>query len=322
LSIVGAGNFAQGVLLPALRKQGGAHLRGVVTATGLSARSAAEKFGFSYCGTAAQDIWADVDTAAVVIATRHDAHAALVASALEAGKAVFVEKPLCLSEAELDTLVDLVRRLEVQGRNPFAMVGFNRRFAPAVQQLRSFFEKTSGSVNVLYRVNAGRVPPTSWVASAEEGGGRIVGEVCHFVDLCAFLAGDIITEVSAARSTADQDEVVVTLKMSRGSIATVAYLVDGDRAASKERIEVFGSGAIGTIDDFRRATLSSGGRTRRLGSRFGGQDKGHAAEMGAFVRAVADGSPSPVPFVAAVNSTRATFAVLRSLESGAPVRIL
>ncbi len=322
VSFVGAGNFARAVLLPAFVAQSDARLRGVVTSTGLSARSAADKFKFAYCSTAAQDVWSDVDSNAVVIATRHNAHARLVCDALAAGKAAFVEKPLCLSSEELDTIEAATAACGASGFAPFLMVGFNRRFAPATALLKSHFERTQGPVNVVYRVNAGRVPPSSWVASAEEGGGRILGEVCHFVDLCGYLAGAPIRHVFATRSTADADDVVVTLRMANGSIATVAYLVDGDPAASKERVEVFGSGATGVIDDFRRATLEVGGRKQRVGGRLASQDKGHAAEVAAFVKAVARGGPSPVPISSVFNSTRATFAILASLETGTAIDVL
>jgi predicted dehydrogenase/threonine dehydrogenase-like Zn-dependent dehydrogenase len=321
LSFVGAGNFAQGVLLPAVSRHASAALRGVVTATGLSGRSTAEKFRFAYCATCEEDVLRDDETNAVVIATRHDAHASLVVRTLDAGKAVFIEKPLCLSLSELDDIVAAVRRGEGERRQPFLMVGFNRRFAPATQLIRRHFLKTHGPVNVVYRVNAGRVPATSWVSHPEEGGGRIVGEVCHFVDLCAFIADADVKEVFAARSAGGEDDVIVTLRMTDGSIATIAYMVDGDRAFAKERIEVFGGGSVGVIDDFRTATLSVNGRRQRLRGRLATQDKGHEAEVAAFLDAVRRGEPSPVPIDAAVNSTQATFAILRSLETGQTVTV-
>jgi polar amino acid transport system substrate-binding protein len=305
IGVIGAGTFARSVLLPSLR-QSNASLGTVVAATGLSARSAAEKFGFDACSTAVDSIWRDDDCDAVVIATRHDSHAQLTIDALEAGKAVFVEKPLCITEAECERLVHVVDRLRAAGQSPFVMVGFNRRFAPAVEAAR---EAMAGApVSIVYRVNAGRLSPQTWILRPDEGGGRIVGEVCHFVDLCAYLAGSPIVEVFAMHSAAGPDDVTVSLRMANGSMATVAYLIDGDRTTAKERIEVFGGGRIRRIDDFRRGVLAR-------------QDKGHAAEMSAFVAAVASGSPSPVPFESAVNTTRATSAIVRSLESGSPIHL-
>jgi polar amino acid transport system substrate-binding protein len=306
------------VLLPSLSRSPVA-LRAVVTATGLSARSAAGTFGFETGSTAVDTIWRDLDCDAVVVATRHDSHAQLVIDALEAGKAVFVEKPLCITADERDRIVHVVATLRAAGQAPFVMVGFNRRFAPAVETVR--VAMAGAPVSIVYRVNAGRLAPESWAARVEEGGGRIVGEVCHFVDLCAHLAGSPVVEVSATRSAAGPDDVMVSLRMADGSMATVAYLIDGDRAAPKERIELCGSGRSGTIDDFRRARVSGAGRSVRYGGLLARQDKGHAAEMAAFVGAVAAGTASPVPFESIVNTTRATFAIVRSLESGGPVRL-
>ena len=321
VSFIGAGNFARDVLLPAVKGLPDAVLRGVVAATGVSAQSAAEKFKFAYCSTSAGDVWQDTDCNAVIIATRHDAHASLVCDALQAGKSVFVEKPLCLSEEELDRIESVLEAVEASGRSPFLMVGFNRRFAPAVEFMKSHFARVQGPVNVVYRVNAGRIPASSWVTNATEGGGRILGEVCHFVDLCAYLSGSAVQQVSALRSAGDADDVIVTLRMANGSIGSVAYLVGGDPALPKERIEMYGGGGTGVIDDFRRASLIAAGIKKRLGGRFAGQDKGHVAEIRAFARAVGAGTPSPIPIASSLNTTRATFAILESLQCGRPVDI-
>jgi polar amino acid transport system substrate-binding protein len=315
ISVIGAGAFARGVLLPVLARADVDRCQ-VVASTGLSARSAADRFGFAGCSTAAADVWRDGDCSAVVICTRHDSHASLTMDALEAGKAVFVEKPLCITEEELDRLVGAVDVLRAVGQAPFVMVGFNRRFAPAVEAVRAAMV---GPISIVYRVNAGRLAPGSWVGRAEEGGGRIVGEVCHFVDLCAHLAGSPITEVSATRSAAGPDDVMVSLRMANGSSATVAYLTGGDRTGPKERIEVFGGDRTATIDDFRRARIGGVGRTIRHGGLLARQDKGHGHEIAAFVRAVTSGATSPVSWESILNTTRATLAILRSLESGGSV---
>ncbi len=320
VSFVGAGNFARGVLLPAFRRQTRVQLRGAVAATGLSARSAADKFGFGYCSTDPSDVWKDQDCNAVVVVTRHDAHARLVIEALDAGKAVFVEKPLCLTEAELEEIEATVERLELSGRGPFLMVGFNRRFAAAVALMKAHFKDSQAPVSIVYRVNAGRLPRGSWVAT-EEGGGRILGEVCHFVDLCSHVAGSPVTQVTAVRPPTEGDEVMAMLRMANGSVATIAYLIGGDPAAAKERIEIFGGGVTGTIDDFRRAMVSVNGRRKNFGGLLAKQDKGHAAEVKAFVESVVQGRGSPVSFASAVNSTRATFAILSSLETGTTVSV-
>jgi predicted dehydrogenase len=319
ISAIGCGNFARGMLFPLLRRGGQASLQTIVAATGISARGAADKFGFARCSTTAEDIWTDSDSDAVVIATRHDTHAALVTAALDAGKAVFVEKPLCITPDELDGITATVGRLDAAGRSPFLMVGFNRRFAPAVQTVRERLSKAGTPVSIVYRVNAGRIPSSSWIADHREGGGRIVGEVCHFVDLCAYLAASPVTEVGAIRSAAGEEDVVVTVRMQNGSIATVAYFIDGSSRLPKERIEIFGGGECAVIDDFRQVTFN--GRTSRFGGLLRRQDKGHRAELAAFVEAVGRQRPSPVPFESAVNATRATFAILQALETGGSVRV-
>jgi predicted dehydrogenase len=318
ISVIGAGAFAHSVLLPALTRAN-ASLGEVVAATGLSARSAADRFGFDSCSTSADSVWRDRSCDAVVIATRHDSHARLVIEALTAGKPVFVEKPLCITESELVSILHAVDSLRAAGQTPFVMAGFNRRFAPSVDAVR--VAMAGAPLSIVYRINAGRVASDSWIARTDEGGGRVVGEVCHFVDLCTHLSGSPVVEVFATRSAAGPDDVMASLRMANGSIGTVAYLIDGDRAAPKERIEVFGGGRVATIDDFRRTRVSGTGRTVRHGGVFASQDKGHAAEMLALVRAVASGAPSPTSFESIVNTTRTTFAIVRSLESGTSVRV-
>jgi polar amino acid transport system substrate-binding protein len=312
ISVIGAGAFARRVLLPAFVRAG-TNRRVVVAATGVSSRSAAERFGFASFSTSPDEIWRDAECDAVVIATRHATHAQLTIDALEAGKAVFVEKPLCVTESELHRIVAVVDALRAAGQSPFLMVGFNRRFAPAVEAVRGAMGGTP--VSIMYRVNAGQLPPESWITRPEEGG-RIVGELCHFIDLCAHVAGSPVVEVFAMRSAAGPDDVMVSLRMANGSVATVAYAIDGDRAAPKERIEVLGGGRLATIDDFCRVRVTGAGRTVRHGGWLAAQDKGHAAEAKAFVEALTAGSDSPVSWDSAVNTTRATFAVVRSLESG------
>ncbi len=319
ISVIGTGNFARSVLMPALVGLPDVRLRGTVAATGLSAHSAADKFKFAFSATDAQEVWDDDDTDAVVIATRHDLHAALVVAALGAGKAVFVEKPLCLSGTELGAIVEAVEQLEAAGTGRPVMVGFNRRFAPATASVKAHFATVPGPIAIAYRVNSGHVPDGSWVTDQDQGGGRILGEVCHFVDLCAFLAGAPIEQVHALRASGSADDVMVSLRMANGSIATVTYVSGGDPAAPKERIEVMGGGTTAVIDDFKRLTIATGGTIRASGGRLARQDKGHRAELQAFASAVAAGKPSPVPFESAVNATRATFAILTSIESGSVV---
>ena len=321
ISAIGAGNFARGVLFPLLARGTTARLETVVASTGLSARAAAERFGFGRCSTMHDDVWSDPNCDAVIIATRHDSHAQLAVAALEAGKAVFVEKPLCVTSEELDGRVDTVDALKASGQSPIVMVGFNRRFAPAVADVRRRLSSATTPVSIVYRINAGRVPSSSWTADPHEGCGRIVGEVCHFVDLCSQLAASPILEVSAVRSAAGEEDVIVTLRMQNGSIATVAYLIDGSPRTPKERIEIFGGGHSAVIDDFRRVSLNGTRGTRPWTGLVRRQNKGHGAELEAFVAAVAQNAASPVSFESAVNSTRATLAILRALETQNSIQI-
>src|SRR5688572_26850321 len=320
VAAIGAGNFARGTLFPLLARNRRVALRTIVAATGLSAHGAADRFGFANRSTDHDDIWNDDGCEAVVIATRHDSHAALVLAALNAGKAVFVEKPLCITDEDLTRIIGAIASLEEGGRSPLVMVGFNRRFAPAVQAVRARVAQSGAPVSIVYRINAGRLPASSWIADAGEGGGRIVGEVCHFVDLCAYLAGSPVEEVSAVRSAAGEEDVAVSLRMRNGSMATVAYLVGGSSRVPKERLEIFGSGQTTIVDDFRRVAFN-GRDASAWRSLWRRQDKGHRAELEAFVEAVAHQGPSPVPMDSAINSTRATFAILRSLETNSAVRV-
>lgn len=301
VGLIGAGGFASGVLLPQLRRLE-VEFRGVATASGLSARDAAEKYGFQYMAGSAEEVLEDPSVDAVIIATRHADHARLAAAALRAGKAVFVEKPLALDEASLEDVLDAATA------GGLLMVGFNRRFAPATQFLHGHLARTAGARVVQVRVNAGAVPAESWVHDPAVGGGRLIGEGCHFVDLALHLAGSPAVEVQAMALGGEdpaarlQDNVQVTLRCADGSLASVLYTSKGDVRAGKERVEVFAGGAFGVIDDFRRAEFWSGRRSRWRGT----QDKGHAAELAAFIRAVREGGPAPIALEELANSSRAT----------------
>jgi predicted dehydrogenase len=322
ISLIGAGAFGQGVLLPALKTIPGITRRGVVTAGGVNARASADRFGFAFCGSDADAVFADDHTRAVIIATRHDQHAALVERAVAAGKAVFVEKPLGLSETEVARLCEAVDAAAAGGRSPLVMVGFNRRFAPIVRQVLEWRQRVAGPITVCYRVNAGKLPAGSWIANPLEGGGRLLGEVCHFVDLCSVIAGAPIAQVFAqGAATQSADDATVTLKFKDGSLASIVYVSSGDRSFSKERIEVFGGESNAVIDDFRRGWIVERGARTRLGGWMGRQDKGHRAELSAFIRAVRSGAVNPVPFEAAVASTRATLAIQESLTRGIPIDV-
>lgn len=319
VSLIGAGTFAQQVLLPILARSGRIQLRGIVSEGGLTARSTGDRHGFQFCASDAAAVWRDAETDAVIVATRNRLHAALVREAIAAGKSVFVEKPVAVDAAELDTLVHALRAAEAPG-GARVMAGFNRRFAPAVQRARAFMAAADVPVAITYRINAGRLPEESWLTDPAEGG-RIVSEVCHFVDTAACLAGSRVVEVTAAGGAGANDDLVATLRFANGSIATIAYVTSGDRSYSKERIEVFGGGRVAIIDDFRRGWLIADGGRTRLGGWLARPRKGHREELDAFFEAVRGGASLAPGFDEAIATTRATFAILESLARGGPVPI-
>ena len=317
IGVVGAGNFAQGTLLPNLSRTPKARLRGLADARTEVAKHVAAKMGFEYCVSDFRELLADPEIDTIFITTRHNTHAKFVCDSLTAGKNVFVEKPLCVSEEQLQEVTEAYE--SQQGRCRL-MVGFNRRFAPLVVDLRKAFAECNTPLVMTYVVNAGLVPRSSWVQSAEEGGGRIIGEVCHFVDTLGYLAGAPVTEVSASAIGMDREDVVrldnsvITLSFADGSIGSILYTSLGDKAFGKESIKVFGAGRVGVLDNFRRLSITRSGRTantRRLR-----QHKGHLEEVQAFVRAIADGQPSPIAFDGLCGTTRVTFRILEVLAGG------
>ncbi len=315
LGVVGAGNFARSVLLPQLKKLGDVELRGVATASGPSAQQTAARFGFGFAASDWRQVVEDPEVNAVLIATRHDLHPAVAAAALRAGKAVFVEKPLALTEEELQ---DVLAAQRESGRQ--LLVGFNRRFSPAAARLRAFFGERHGPLSMTYRVNAGAVAPGSWVLDPRQGGGRLIGEVCHMVDLLSYVAGVPVSRVYAqALAAQGADDVSLHLTFSDGSLGTVAYASGGDRSMPKERLEVLGGGKAAVLDDFVRLDLHQAGRVST--PLKGTQDKGHAAELRAFVSAIAAGAPSPIDPEVAAHVTRVTFAAVESARTGLPVEL-
>ena len=316
VGLLGAGLFAAGTLLPALKSDAATVLVGVCSATGSHAQHAARKFGFASCTTDESELVNDPAVNTVVIATRHHLHARQVLAALKAGKHVFCEKPLCLTE---DELASIVRVYLEKSSNQALMVGFNRRFAPMFVRMKSFLAQISEPLSLHYRINAGYLLPDHWLNDREQGGGRILGEVCHFVDLLMFLAASPIVEVEG-RATGNTgryagDNVLASMRFANGSEGTISYLANGDRAFSKERIEVFGGGAVAVLEDFRRLELARDGHKQTVHSRWR-QDKGHAAEWGAFAQSVRRGDDPPIRFEEITCSTLATFVSTKQSRRG------
>jgi predicted dehydrogenase/threonine dehydrogenase-like Zn-dependent dehydrogenase len=318
LGVIGAGNFARTMLLPPLKTMKGVRLHTIVTARGISAEHSGEAFGFENAATDETAVFDDGDINGVLIATPHSSHAALTARALAAGKSVLVEKPLALNRDELNLVI--AARNQADG---FFQVGFNRRFAPMAVRARDHLAGIDGAKFILMRVNAGTLPPESWQNAPEEGHGRILGEVCHFVDLARFLIASPIASVhaSAAAVTGDAcEDLTATLNFSDGSLATIAYTAKGDTAYSKELVECYAGGTVVTIDNFRTYTVAADGRVKRSGARLD-QDKGHRAALAAFTAAVAGGGPAPVSEAELVEASLATIAIAESLRAGAPVSL-
>ncbi len=309
LGVVGAGNYATSMLLPHLSGRPDVRLVEVATATGLSAANAQRKFGFERCSTDHEGLLADETIGAVLIATRHHAHAAMVCEALRAGKAVFVEKPLAVDPGQLEAIEAAID----DSGNDRLMVGFNRRFAPLLVDLRRAWGTRAGPLQVRYEVNAGRLEAGSWYAHPDEGS-RLVAEGCHFVDTASWWLGEDPAAVFAAAARGDPDDTVSTLLYPDGSVATIAYQTRGDPRYPKELLQVTGDGQVARLLNFQRTELWRGGRRHARRARAG-IDKGQQQEVDAFVRAVAEARPMPIPLASLLAATRATFAARRSLAS-------
>lgn len=323
IGVLGAGSFAQNTLLPVLKLISDVSFVGVCNATGPRSRSAADKFGFAYCSNSEDEILRDPRINTVVIATRHHLHARQTLAAHAAGKAVFSEKPLCLTERELAQITFAMSK-RTNHPPPLLMVGFNRRFAPMAIQMKRFLSTIREPLSMQYRVNAGYLPPDHWVNDPDQGGGRILGEVCHFVDFLCFLADASPVEVQAQSAGNpghySMDNIVAMIKFENGTLGTITYLANGDKSASKERIEVFGGGSVAILEDFRRLELVRNGRKQVSRLRWS-QDKGHKAEMRAFIDSVQDKILPPIPFDQIVSSTLATIRLQNACQTGQPIGI-
>ena len=319
VSMIGAGNFVRLVMLPSLNKMSGIEWRGICTAKGISAEAAGNRFGFQFASTTINEIWKDGGTNAVFIGTRHNLHAELVVAALRAGKNVFVEKPLCITEAQLAEIDACIS--ELGPRCPILAVGFNRRFSLGVEKIKSFTGSAS-PLNVAYRFTPGPIPKTHWTQDIEVGGGRIVGEACHAIDACVALTGSVPVKVYAESVAMTggldmtDDHVVITMRHSNGAVSSISYQAAGDRGFPPERIEVFGGNRTATLDNWKEGQLWSGGNCRKFD---GGMDKGHQAGFSSFLAACRKGGAWPIPWEELRAVTWASLAAVKSLRTGAPV---
>jgi predicted dehydrogenase/threonine dehydrogenase-like Zn-dependent dehydrogenase len=319
VGVLGAGLFANATLLPALAKTEGVELAAISSSGGVTARTSAKKFGFAYCASSADEILGDPSINTVAILTRHDLHARQVQAALRAGKQVFVEKPLCLTYEELDEIDATLRALPSA---PMLMVGYNRRFAPLVVPLHDALREVREPLLLTARVNAGFIPPEHWTHDPAQGGGRLRGEGCHFIDLLMHLAGDRVRRVTT-RPLPDngryrQDNFQVTLEFENGSLGTLTYAANGSRSFGKEAFEAFGGGLAARLDDYRSLHIDRNGKTTKLSSHLR-LDKGHRGEWAAIVNHLTRSGATPIAIDELFHSTRVTLAAYDSLRSGEPV---
>ncbi|MGB2868442.1 MAG: bi-domain-containing oxidoreductase [Bacteroidota bacterium] len=323
LGFLGAGSFAQGSLLPPIQSFRGTELVGVCTSNGLSAANVAQRFRFGFATTNPDEVIGNGKIGTIFIAARHNVHARYTIDGIKAGKNVFVEKPLAMNAGELQQIVKAYR--EEKKHPPMVMVGFNRRFAPLVRKAKHFFESSVAPFAMNYRVSAGLIPSSHWSQDPLEGGGRIIGEVCHFVDLLSFFANATPIRVFAEplgasdRKPGDDDSVLITLKFDNGSVGVITYLANGDSAVPKEYLEVFSTGRTAVIDNFRTLAMYEQGKKSEV--RSATVDKGHQHEIESFLRAVTEGKPSPIPFTSLVSTTMATFRIMESLKLGVPLSV-
>ncbi len=321
IAFIGAGSYAQSHLLPNIPKRSDILLKGVLTAQGTSSRTVADRFGFEFCTGDENEILENKNINTIFITTRHDSHAEYVIKALKTGKNIFVEKPLCITVKELEEITDMYNSVRnSQPSVPLLMVGYNRRFAPFAQRIKREFSE--GPMAMSYRINAGIIPPDSWIQDAEIGGGRIVGEVCHFVDFLTFINGSLPVSVNAQAMDDPNnlnDVLNISMKYQNGSIGTISYLANGDKSLPKERVEIFCSGCTAIIDDFRSLIMHTKGRKRE--KRLLSQDKGQKEEIKRFVDAVKGTSLPPIPIDEILNTSHVCFAALESVRSGQAIKM-
>jgi predicted dehydrogenase len=327
--VIGAGSFASLVLLPNLRRMEGFELVGIASASGFSAQHLGRKYHFRYATSESERILTDPEIDAVLVLTRHHQHAQQTSAALRAGKHVFCEKPLAINAVDFELLRAVIAEVEERNSSkdsiPLLMVGFNRRFAPFIQQLKLAVQPRHQPALIHYRINAGYIPRSHWVHDPSQGGGRLVGEVCHFLDTIVYLLEELPSRVGV-KSLPEmewyhEDNLVLQFSFPDGSLGIITYLANGDKAFPKERIEVFCGGKVAVLDDFRRLEIVGGGQ-RRVRRSWLRQDKGHYAEMHAFLKAITQTGIAPIPYPHLFGVTQAILTAQQALHSGKEEEIL
>lgn len=316
LGVIGAGNFTGAMILPCLAKTP-ASLKYIASSGGLSATTLAKKFSIGNATSDYQVILNDVDVDTVIITTRHDLHVSMVVDALKAGKHVFVEKPLALNNKELDSIITAYKLDRALDSGPTVMVGFNRRFAPLAMKMKELIGDGLAPINIVATMNAGAIPPDVWVHDLEIGGGRIIGEACHFIDLCSYLTGSLVRAVCMNAMGLNPDETTdnasILLKYENGSNAVINYFANGSKAYAKERVEVFSQQKVLVMDNWRKL---KGFGFDKFKSASSAQDKGHSNQFRIFVERLQKGGEPLIPFADLVNTTQASFAAIESMKKG------
>ena len=322
IGFIGAGNFAQSYLIPFLRKSN-VQLKRVATRTPVNAMAVARKFGFEYHTTSADEILRDNDLNTVFIATRHKNHGELVAAALKHRKNVFVEKPLAISKQGLTCVLAAHKESSIAGNAPLLMVGFNRRFSEAFKSLNNFFDGRVEPMTIHYRVNAGSIPKSHWLADETEGG-RIIGEACHFIDVMQFLTGaeplSVYAEpIKPSDGLGVNKSVSVVIRFSDGSLGTLQYVANGASSVPKEYCEVYCQGKTAILDDFKHLLLHQDNKTKRLRL---DKKKGHKEEVDVFLKCIESGGKPPISFESIYLTTMATLKIEESMVKRCPVSLL
>lgn len=321
IGFIGAGSYAQSQLLPNIPKGKNVILKGVMDSNSINARSVAERYGFEFCTGQEDKILKNSEINTVFIATRHDSHGYYVKKALEAGKHVFIEKPLCLKVQELKEITELIKQQAKRKKHTILMVGYNRRFSPLTEILKR--KIGTGTVAMIYRINAGAISTDSWIQDKEIGGGRILGEVCHFVDYLTFISQSLPVSVYAVAMDDCQDHndtLTVSLRYQNGSIGSIQYFANGSKSLKKEYVEIYRHGMIAIINDFKELNIH--GVAKPFRKKLMIQDKGQKNEMSAFINSILTGESCPIPPEEIFNAAEVTFKIIESLRNGRVMELL
>ncbi|HAX95949.1 MAG TPA: dehydrogenase, partial [Prolixibacteraceae bacterium] len=320
IGVIGSGNYANAVFLPMIKKIGGVKLSGIASANGVNAQHNASRYGFAYASSDQQEILRDKDINLVAVLTRHNQHAKAVIDGLKKGKHVFCEKPIAIKKHEIMEIENVLKKPS----HPYLTVGYNRRFSRYGRMVKDFFRDCSEPIYASYRINAGYLPPSHWLHDPDQGGGRLVGEGCHFIDFLCYLVGRIPESVRVIsmpdHGKYSKDNFHITMEFPGGSIGTVTYLANGNKSFSKEYLEVFGGGRIARLDDFRNLELCDESASTSKKSVFR-QDKGHQTLWSEIIHCIKSDAQEPIPYDDLIQIGYVILACQHALETGNVVDI-